>query len=213
MTPLPPAPAPEGGHRRKTLRRLAIGAALVALVGTGILATNTRRDGAATPASDPPTGEPQVAISPDVDDDDASRPETPGELWRRQTPPTSRQVSVLALKVIPDSNEMDEKLDNVQIAPLLRRLKPGDGFRYVDNRSERLTKGESVVCDLGGGTHARAELLDPLDAKNKVEFRFTLELAGRPPYSTVIRTPANQIFFCEKELPDGNHLLIGIGAR
>ena len=32
-------------------------------------------------------------------------------------------------------------------------------------------------------------------------------------FATFVRTPPNQLFFCDKMLPDGSRLLIGLGGR
>ncbi len=52
-----------------------------------------------------------------------------------------------------------------------------------------------------------------IDANGKVRIKFTLRRGGQVEFTTEVITPTTQLFFCERPLPDGTRLLIGIGAR
>lgn len=200
---------------RSTWRRIGIGVTLVALVATvGLAISQSRSDGRH------PTGRAQIDradAATTTDDGDAkvkpadeSRAEP--SLWRRSRP-TSRQVTLLGVRAVPDSDKIDAKLDKPNIAPLLRMLRPGYGFEFVGHASQRLHSGETLRCTLGEKTIARAKVLDVLDDDGNVDFQFELEVDGQTQLSVPIRTPPNQVFFCEKKLASGERLLIGVGAR
>ena len=122
-----------------------------------------------------------------------------------------RQVTLFGVVVVPDAGELDPRL--AKVASQLRKLRPGSGFRLRGVESRRLASGQTLTCDMKRGVKATTELLDAMDGKGKVRFRFALEIDGRSVFRTIVTTPPNQLFFCEKPLPDGDRLLIGIGAR
>lgn len=122
-----------------------------------------------------------------------------------------RQVTLFGIIATPADSSVDPKLEKIQNQ--LRKLKPGHGFRLVDVSSKRLGPGETLSLDLKGGTVAKAELVEPLNARGKVRFKFTLDIKGRTDFSTFVTTPPNQLFFCEKARAGNERLLIGIGAR
>lgn len=125
---------------------------------------------------------------------------------------TSRQVTIFSIIADPKDRTVDKKLAEIETS--LKRYMPGHGFRLIDVRSRRLGLRESVACSIEGGETASAELTNVADAQGKVQVRVSLQAPGLPPYlSTIVTTPPNQIFFCDKELGDGRRLLIGIGAR
>ena len=123
----------------------------------------------------------------------------------------ARQVTLFGVVAVPADPAIDPRL--AKVAPHLRRLLPGHGFRLLGVKSERLRPGQSLSCDLTGDWVASTQLVDPLDANGKVQLRFDLAYRGENQFSTGVTTPANQLFFCDKTLPDHSGLLIGIGAR
>jgi hypothetical protein len=56
-------------------------------------------------------------------------------------------------------------------------------------------------------------LVRSLDDDGKVELRCELFQDEAMRFSTVVKTPLNQLFFCQRPLPDKSQLLIGMGAR
>jgi hypothetical protein len=101
----------------------------------------------------------------------------------------------------------------VRVVPQLRKLLPNHGFKLLGVASKRLTAGETVVCDLGNGFTAGATLNQPTDPNGKVQLRCAVMRNQLIQLESLVATPPNQLFFCEKGLPDGTRLLVGIGAR
>jgi hypothetical protein len=125
---------------------------------------------------------------------------------------TARQVTVFAVLAEPGTKGADSKLASIK--PQLERLLPRHGFKVLDVQSKRLNAGEVLECDLGkDGYSARTSLINPEDEKLKVEIRCELWTGKVRQFSTQVKTPPNQLFFCERALKDGSKLLIGIGAR
>ena len=133
-----------------------------------------------------------------------------GSSGARSRAETSRQVTVFAIVASPRNPAIDPKLE--PIAPQLRDLLPNHGFKLLDVQSQRLLVGQMVTCHLGGGYTAATTLIVPLDANGKVELRCELLLNEISQLETLVATPPNQLFFCEKPLMDGSHFLIGVGA-
>jgi hypothetical protein len=121
------------------------------------------------------------------------------------------QVTLFAIVAKPGSNAIDPKL--AKIAPQLRKLLPGHGFKLLDVQSKSLGTGESVRCELGGGLIASTALVRPLNENGKVELRCLLSQNGIAQFDTLVATPPNQLFFCDRMRDDGTRLLIGVGAR
>ncbi|MFO0889013.1 MAG: hypothetical protein U0790_07675 [Isosphaeraceae bacterium] len=135
---------------------------------------------------------------------------------RSPAPPTSagpseRQVTAFAILAIPESSELDPRL--VAVQKQLRKVLPGHGFRLIEVQSKRIEKGKSIVCDLGAGYRAETVLVSPLDEDGKVQFRCNLSRKGSKEFSTLVRSPLNQLFFYERLLEQGTRVLIGVGAR
>ncbi len=125
--------------------------------------------------------------------------------------PPWRQVTSFAILAVPDSSELDPRLDAVE--KQLHKVLPGFGFRLIDEKTRRIKTGESIACDLGDGYKAEAVLLKPLDENGKVQLRCNLTLKGKKEFSTLVRSPLNQLFFYERTLKQGTRVLIGVGAR
>jgi hypothetical protein len=124
-----------------------------------------------------------------------------------------RQVTVFGVLVVPDRpEEIDPKL--AKLKTQLQRLKPNNGFKFRGSESRRLSPGESLTADLGGGVTAVTELIDAMNRTGKAQFKFTLRVDGKPEFTTTVTTPPNQVFYIEKILPKTRErLLIGVGGR
>ena len=123
----------------------------------------------------------------------------------------ARQVTLFGVIATPGGMAVDPKL--AKVAPQLRKLLPDHSFKLLDVQSRRLAVGQSLTCALGPGYTAEARLDSSLDDEGKVELRVAVEQAGVPLALTDVRTPPNQLFFCDKPLPDGSRLVVGVGAR
>jgi hypothetical protein len=123
----------------------------------------------------------------------------------------ARQVTVVAISATPGTKTADSKL--AIIRSQLEELLPKHGFRLLGAQSERIVAPESVNCDLSNGYTASISLVKPLDDNGKVELRCELLRQNARQFSTLVKTPVNQLFFCQRTLPDGSQLLIGVGAR
>lgn len=128
----------------------------------------------------------------------------------------ARQVTlfgILATPAAPGTATVDPKLS--KIAPQLRKLYPDASysFKLLNSKSTRLMPGQAVTTPLGGGFVSGAELLNVPDNDGNIQFRFALDLDGRTEFATIVKTPPNQLFFCDKALPNGQKLLIGLGGR
>ncbi|MHC5541844.1 hypothetical protein ACYOEI_26800 [Singulisphaera rosea] len=124
---------------------------------------------------------------------------------------SSWQVTMFAIAAKPDSQDMDPRLKLV--APQLRKLFPNHGFKLLDVKSKRLMAGKAMSCKLGKGYIAETTMIRPSDDDGKVRLRCEILCDEVSQVETVVATPPNQLFFCDKPLPDGTRLLIGIGAR
>ena len=126
----------------------------------------------------------------------------------------SRQVTIFGIHATPDGGgQIDPKLRKIE--PQLRKLFPGKGysFKLLASESKRLGVDDLVFCRLGGGFVAGVTLRSPLDGEGNIRMQFDLELNEQIEFTTIVRTPPNQLFFCDKTLPDGSKLLIGLGGR
>ncbi len=123
----------------------------------------------------------------------------------------SRQVTLFGILATPNDSSLDPKLQ--PIAQQLRTLFPNHGFKLLGAETKRISTGQSVTCALGGGYDAGAQLLNPYDADGKVQLRFQLDQNMQIDFATIVTTPLNQLFFCDKMLPNGSRIVIGIGVR
>lgn len=127
---------------------------------------------------------------------------------------TARDVTVFGLLAEPGRDRIDPMLS--PYSGPLRKLVPDHGLTLLDSASGRLGPNESVEADLGDGQTLRVTLDRPLGPDGKVHLRVQLLEVGRsrPVFVTEVRTPADQLVFLDKELPDSDaRLLIGVGAR
>lgn len=135
----------------------------------------------------------------------------PGMGKAKPMPTPARQVTVFGVLATPGSTDADPKL--APVLPQLRRLLPDHGFKLIKIESRRAVAGQMVACDLGEGFVATARLVSPLDLNGKVQMQVDLSVFGESQFQTIVTTPPDQAFFCDKMLPSGSRLLIGLGAR
>lgn len=138
-----------------------------------------------------------------------ARPAPASAFW--QGPP-ARQVVVFGVVAKPGGAKMDPKIAPV-VQAQLRRLLPDHSFEIIQIKGERVTAGKAVKCDLGGGSAATARLMNPSDGNGKVQMRFEMVIEGVSQFQTIVATPPDQFNFFDRKLPDGNRLLVGVGAR
>ena len=124
----------------------------------------------------------------------------------------ARQVVVFGVMAKPGSTTMDPKIAPV-VQAQLRKLLPNHGFEIIKIKGDRVTANKAVKCDLGQGSAATAHLINPLDANGKIQMRFELTINEVSQFQTIVATPPDQFNFFDKALPDGNRLLVGVGAR
>ena len=123
----------------------------------------------------------------------------------------ARQVTLFGILATPQGDRVDPALKKIE--PQLKKLFPGHSFKLLKSDSKRLTIGQGMTVDLGDGWVAGSDLLAVLDNDGNIQFKFALELNGQTEFATIVRTPPNQLFFCDKMLPGGARLLIGLGGR
>ena len=123
----------------------------------------------------------------------------------------ARQVTIFGVIATPGSSSADSNLTSIH--GQLEKLLPKHGFRLLDAQSKRLLDGESVTCKLTGDYTVRASLVQTVDENGKVQVRCELFHGEDREFSTLVKTPLHQLFFCQRALQDGSQLLIGVGAR
>jgi len=123
----------------------------------------------------------------------------------------ARQVTVFGIIATPGSKTADSNLASIKAQ--LDKLLPQHGFRLLDVQSKRIVAGESVTCDLSNGYTVATFLVQLVDDNGKVQLRCELFQDQSHQFSTLVKTPLNQLFFCQRALQDGSQLLIGVGAR
>jgi len=126
-------------------------------------------------------------------------------------PDIARQVTVVAIIATPGARTVDSKLAIIKTQ--LDELLPKHGFKLLGAQSERIVAPESVTCKLNNGYTVAISLVKSQDENFKVELRCELFQDKARQFSTLVKTPVNQLFFCQRALPDGSQLLIGVGAR
>jgi hypothetical protein len=131
--------------------------------------------------------------------------------WKDQENLAARQVTIFAILATRDAAMVDQRLAGVETQ--LRKALPNHGFRLLGVESKRIAAGQSVTCELGNGYRAETVLVRSLDENGKVQIRCLLAFKGEIQFSTLVKTPVNQLFFCDHSLKDGSRVLIGVGAR
>jgi hypothetical protein len=125
---------------------------------------------------------------------------------------TARQVTVFAILATPDTATVDPRL-TANVKTQLRKILPDHGFKLLDVQSKRIEVNQAVTCNLGNGLTAETVLVKSFDENGKVQLRCNLDFKKARQFSTLVKTPANQLFFYERTLKDGSRVLIGVGAR
>jgi hypothetical protein len=123
----------------------------------------------------------------------------------------ARQVTVFGVIATPGSKTTDSNLAGIQSQ--LNKLLPKHGFRLLDAQSNRVETGDSVTCKLSGGYSVVTSVVKTVDENGKIELRCELFHDKDRRFSTLVKTPLHQLFFCQRALEDGSQLLIGVGAR
>ncbi len=123
----------------------------------------------------------------------------------------ARQLTVFGVIATPGGKTTDTNLATIKTQ--LDKLLPRHGFKLLDAQSKRIVAGESVSCDLRVDYTLVASLVQPVDENGKVQIRCELFRERNREFSTLVKTPPNQLFFCQRALQDGTQLLIGVGAR
>ena len=126
------------------------------------------------------------------------------------------QVTVISLLVTPGESSGAQAQDPrlARIKNQLGKLVPKNhGYKLLDVRSDRLSSGQTVTCDLGKNRRAKVTLLDSAESDGKAKLRCELIKEKAKLSVSEVTTPLNQLFFCEHKLEDGSRLLIGVGAR
>jgi hypothetical protein len=125
---------------------------------------------------------------------------------------TARQVTVFAILATRNAPTADTRLNN-NVKAQLRKILPDHGFKLLDVQSKNIEVNQALTCDLGGGYTAETVLVKSLDENGKVQLRCRVVHDKVPEFTTLVKTPVNQLFFYERSLKNGSRVLIGVGAR
>ena len=123
----------------------------------------------------------------------------------------SRQVTVMAIRAIKGTGPLDPKLATV--AKQLAQIMPDHRFELIDGKTKRLDPKQAMVVKSVENSVLTVELKSPSNDEGKVEMLIRLTMDGGEPFESVIKTPANQLFFLDRKINDSNRLLIAVGAR
>jgi hypothetical protein len=129
----------------------------------------------------------------------------------RSSEDSARQVTVFGVVAIPGGKGVDAKL--LRLKTQLAQLIPNHSFKLLGAQTSRMVAGDSIPCDLGNGYRVETCLVQPLDDNGMIQLRCELFRGEDRLFSTLVKTPANQLFFCQRALGEGSQLLIGVGAR
>jgi hypothetical protein len=125
---------------------------------------------------------------------------------------TGRQVTVFAILATRNTPTADPRLNN-NVKAQLRKILPDHGFKLLDVQSKNIEVTQALTCDLGSGYTAETVLVKSLDENGKVQLRCKVAHDKVPEFTTLVKTPVNQLFFYERSLKNGSRVLIGVGAR
>jgi len=123
----------------------------------------------------------------------------------------ARQLTLFGVIATPGGKTADTNLTTIKTQ--LDKLLPKHGFKLLDAQSKRIVAGESVTGELHNGYTVVASLVQAVDEDGKVQIRCELVRDQDRQFSTLVKTPPNQLFFCQRALQDGSQLLIGVGVR
>lgn len=144
-------------------------------------------------------------------DQPAQAPAAPQHQLKSSADESARQVTVFAILATPGATKVDSRLGSIRAE--LRKILPGHGFQLLAVESKRIETRQSITCELVHGYKAETTLVRPIDETGKVHLRCVLSKEGKPEFSTLVKTPVNQLFFYERSLGDGTKVMIGVGAR
>jgi hypothetical protein len=125
---------------------------------------------------------------------------------------TGRQITVFAVLATRNAPTVDPRLSS-NVKGQLHKILPEHGFKLLDVQSKHVEVNQALTCDLGGGYTAGTVLVKSLDENGKVQLRCNVALDKVPQFTTLVKTPVNQLFFYERSLKNGSRMLIGVGAR
>lgn len=131
----------------------------------------------------------------------------------KASPARPSQVTLCGIRATPGEATVDAKLRRKHLDNQLRKMFPRHGFKLLAVDSRPLVAGQTMTCELEDGYVARVELLDPFDKDGKVRLRVRLVRRDATALDAVVTVPPNQLFFCDKTLPDTTRLILGIAAR
>lgn len=123
----------------------------------------------------------------------------------------SRQVTVMAIRAIKGSGPIDPKLATV--AKQLAQIMPDHRFELIEGKTKRLDPKQAMVVKSAENSVLTIELKSPNNDEGKVEMLIRLTMDGGEPFESVVKTPANQLFFLDRKINDSSRLLIAVGAR
>lgn len=123
----------------------------------------------------------------------------------------ARQVTVFGVVAIPGGKGVDAKL--LRLKTQLAQLIPNHSFKLLGAQTSRMVAGDSIPCDLGNSYRVETCLVQPLDVNGMIQLRCQLYRDEERLFSTLVKTPANQLFFCQRAFGEDSQLLIGVGAR
>ena len=123
----------------------------------------------------------------------------------------SRQVTVMAIRAIRGNGPIDPKLATV--AKQLAQIMPDHRFELIDGKTKRLDSKQAIVVKSVENSALTVELKSPSNEEGKVEMLIRLIMDGGEPFESVVKTPANQLFFLDRKINESSRLLIAVGAR
>ena len=118
-------------------------------------------------------------------------------------------MTVFAILATRNAPTADPRLNN-NVKAQLRKILPDHGFKLLDVQSKNIEVNQSLTCDLGGGYTAETTLVKSLDENGKVQLRCKVAHDKVPEFTTLVKTPVNQLFFYERSLKNGTRVLIGV---
>ncbi|RLT09166.1 MAG: hypothetical protein DWI24_10070 [Planctomycetota bacterium] len=123
----------------------------------------------------------------------------------------SRQVTVMAIMAIKGAGPVDPKLTTV--TKQLGQIMPEHRFELIDSKTKRLDTKQSMALKAGESSTLTVELKTASNEEGKVEMLIRLTVDGSEPFESVVKTPANQLFFVDRKINNTDRLLIAVGAR
>ena len=123
----------------------------------------------------------------------------------------ARQVTVFGVLATPGAKTVDSRLSNIH--PSVGQVASRERIQAPRRPQRAHRRWRIDHCNLGNGYTLTTSLVKPLDENGKVELRCELFHDKISEFSTLVKTPVNQLFFCQRALKNGSQFLIGVGAR